>query len=424
MKKLLIYIVLIELVLISGCTSGQQIRENGETTYPTNAIVASSTSNINTSDESETKSEIQRLFGLNVAGMHEFFEIYRKGDVLFQPDIIIKRFPDKNATDPYIKEYFLVEVGITNSNQDFNLWNTYLVKEDYSYILVIKNESQLIEAWREKEFLSSINLGTLKIAKSVLSGNEVFGLFSNGACIENNIYDYVVKNKYIYVYGQTGYTVINLENEAIKQLIIWDNAPVYYYRDFLPNYKGILAFTEFSEEEQFNLKSFEYKEVILKKANHIGNAIQSEDMEQLSEYVHPEKGLRFSHFGSVVVKDDIVVSKEELKDFFTKDYTIIYYDEDDDMPQNKESGYTYFKEKIYFSDYTQALIGYDKNVELEYYPVGPGNQFEIYNDSIMVELYFNNNSPEIPDWRIIRFIFQLYKNDWYLVGIISDEWTP
>ncbi len=173
-----------------------------------------------------------------------------------------------------------------------------------------------------------------------------------------------------------------------------------------------------------NYESDSVKNYILEKLNKIAVAIEKKDMVQLSKFVHPVKGIRFSNFGYVDIKNDVVVSKEDIKNFFNNEYIFRYYDEMDDMPSYKETGIEYFNNKIYFSDFSKATLGYNKRVELYNYPTSPGSHFDVYKNAIIVELYFENNFPEKLDWKIIRFVFECYNNEYFLVGIVNDEWTP
>lgn len=166
------------------------------------------------------------------------------------------------------------------------------------------------------------------------------------------------------------------------------------------------------------------KDLVLEKTNLIALSIENKDMEQMSKFVHPIKGLRFSNYGYVDIKNDVVVSKDEMNNFLHKEYEFRYFDELDDMPSFKESGLDYFNKRIYFSDFSQAKLGYNKRVELENYPTLPGNHFDVYKNAVIIELYFENHFPEQLDWKIIRFVFECYNNDWLLVGIVNDEWTP
>lgn len=53
------------------------------------------------------------------------------------------------------------------------------------------------------------------------------------------------------------------------------------------------------------------------------------------------------------------------------------------------------------------------------------NQFEVYENPIIVEYYFSGFDPEYEgiDWRSLRLVFEQYEGSWKLVGIINNQWT-
>ena len=53
------------------------------------------------------------------------------------------------------------------------------------------------------------------------------------------------------------------------------------------------------------------------------------------------------------------------------------------------------------------------------------NQFEVYDNPIIVEYYFPGFNPEYEgmDWKSLRLVFEQYEDNWYLVGIIHNQWT-
>ena len=53
------------------------------------------------------------------------------------------------------------------------------------------------------------------------------------------------------------------------------------------------------------------------------------------------------------------------------------------------------------------------------------NQFKVYHNPIVVEYYFPGMNPDYGglDWRSLRLVFEQFEGQWYLVGIINNEWT-
>ena len=50
---------------------------------------------------------------------------------------------------------------------------------------------------------------------------------------------------------------------------------------------------------------------------------------------------------------------------------------------------------------------------------------EYYQSAVVVEFYFPGFDPQYAgmDWRSLRLVFMQQGSDWFLVGIIHDQWT-
>lgn len=158
-------------------------------------------------------------------------------------------------------------------------------------------------------------------------------------------------------------------------------------------------------------------------ADKVIHAISTKDGKVISEYVHPDKGVRFTPYTYVSVENDVVFSKEEMKDFFDNQslYLWGYYD-----GSGEEINLTpkeYYEKFIYSEDFMNAPeVGYNKVLSsgnmIE-------NQFEVYDHPMVVEYYFPGFNPEYEglDWKSLRLVFEKYEGSFRLVGIIHNQWT-
>jgi len=190
---------------------------------------------------------------------------------------------------------------------------------------------------------------------------------------------------------------------------------------------------EIVEEDKENIQ-YEYTEegiikpeiaekIISNTSQEVIMALKDKDMEKLSEYVHPVKGVRFTPYTYVSLESDVVFTKEEIKGFFEDDRKILwgYYDGsgEDILLTPRE----YYDRFVYSEDFANAEeIGYNTVLS---FGNALENQFEVYENPIVVEYYFPGFTPEYDglDWRSLRLVFEEYNNKWYLVGIINNEWT-
>jgi len=165
------------------------------------------------------------------------------------------------------------------------------------------------------------------------------------------------------------------------------------------------------------------KKVIKETSDKLINAISSKDSETISEFIHPIKGVRFTPYTNVSVEKDVVFNIEKIKEFFNDQEVYLwgYYDGRGDEIYLTPT--KYYEEFIYTEDFINAEeIGYNEvlssgnSVE---------NQFEIYENAIVVEYYFSGFNPEFggADWKSIRLVFEEYEGSWKLVGIINNQWS-
>ncbi|NLJ96447.1 MAG: hypothetical protein GX321_04780 [Clostridiales bacterium] len=178
------------------------------------------------------------------------------------------------------------------------------------------------------------------------------------------------------------------------------------------------------DKQQYNILDLaDAKKIIESVADKVITAISEKDGEAISVYVHPLKGLRFTPYTFVSLERDMVFSKEDMKKFFddTNQYLWGYYDGSGD--EIKLTPSEYYDRFIYSEDFISApQVGYNEVLSfgnmLE-------NQFEVYESPIVVEYYFPGFDPDYEglDWKSLRLVFELYEDDWKLVGIIHNQWT-
>lgn len=158
-------------------------------------------------------------------------------------------------------------------------------------------------------------------------------------------------------------------------------------------------------------------------ATKVINVIKDKDMERLSEFVHPEDGVRFSPYGYVDVENDLVFAASDVRKLLS-DSTLYAWGSYDGTGDPIELTFEdYYKKFIYDVDFANAeQIGYNEIL-------GHGNTLEnsaeVYKDSTIVEYHFPGFDPQYEglDWRSLRIVFEKVNDTWYLVGIIHDEWT-
>jgi len=165
------------------------------------------------------------------------------------------------------------------------------------------------------------------------------------------------------------------------------------------------------------------KTIISDIANKLIYALSVKDADSIAKYVHPKKGVRFTPYTNVSLEDDLVFSKEEMKTFFENNniYKWGYYDGSGEEINLTPS--EYYDIFVYSKDFINAPeIGYNEVLSMGNMLE---NQFDVYDNPIIVEYYFSGFNPEYEglDWQSLRLVFEQYEGNWNLVGIIHNQWT-
>ncbi len=181
--------------------------------------------------------------------------------------------------------------------------------------------------------------------------------------------------------------------------------------------------TEYELTEEGIITPESAEEIIKETADEVIEAIKNKDEEKISEFTHPEKGVRFTPYTNVSEEKDVVFSKEEMKNFFNDEKVYLWGHYDGKGNEISLTPSEYYDEFIYTEDFIEAEeVGYNKVLStgnmIE-------NQFEVYENPIVVEYYFSGFDPQYSgmDWKSLRLVFEEYEGEWKLVGVIHNQWT-
>jgi len=171
------------------------------------------------------------------------------------------------------------------------------------------------------------------------------------------------------------------------------------------------------------------KKIISERTEQIILALKNKDFIELSTYIHPKKGVRFSPYSYVQLKTDkffsanLVFKTDKISNALAdkKKYTWGVYD-GSGIPINL-TFVEYYKKFIYDKDFVNAKeVGYNRII-------GKGNSypediFKSYPSAIIVEYYFPPTDPKFGgmDWKSLRLVFEQDNSTWYIVGVVHYDW--
>jgi hypothetical protein len=164
------------------------------------------------------------------------------------------------------------------------------------------------------------------------------------------------------------------------------------------------------------------QQIILDRAFLVISALKHKDMTALSQYVHPQMGLRFSPYATVKDTDPLFTADKVAG--LVVDPTVYLWGNYDGSGEPINLTFAdYYAKFIYDEDFTNA-----PQLALNH-RLGTGNSIdnsqEYYPGEMIVEFYFPGFDPQYAgmDWRSLRLVFMQENKDWYLVGIIHNQWT-
>ncbi|MBO1512960.1 hypothetical protein [Metabacillus bambusae] len=166
----------------------------------------------------------------------------------------------------------------------------------------------------------------------------------------------------------------------------------------------------------------EAKEIIMDKADEVLKLLKEKNAKELTNYVHPEKGVLFSPY-LFVDKEAVTFDKEKVKELYEDVETYTWGTQDGSGEPIELTPSEYYSKFIYDSKYDQAdEIVFDRKE-------ARGNTIrnitEVFPDSHSVEYYVKGTEENgNMDWKALNLVFEKdAEGEWKLVAIVHDQWT-
>lgn len=181
---------------------------------------------------------------------------------------------------------------------------------------------------------------------------------------------------------------------------------------------------EDNENTQENQQTGEENPILPKQvADTVLLALKNKDMQALSSYVHPTKGLLFSPYGYIVTDTAQVFTGQQVAGLST-DSTLYHWGEFDGTGDPMEMTFAdYYERFVYDQDYANAeqtsineRLGQGNTID---------NILDVFPGATTVEYHFSGFDPQYEgmDWRSLRIVLEEENGQWYIVAIVHDEWT-
>lgn len=160
----------------------------------------------------------------------------------------------------------------------------------------------------------------------------------------------------------------------------------------------------------------------IKKTNErILDILQQKKYWDLSSYIHPEKGVRFSMYAYVRPEKDKVFSLSNYRRYINTDVKFTFGEKDGTGELYVTSLKSYLDLWMYKRDFTAGQY-YENTFR------GTGNSLnnlkEVYPGLNFTENYIEGSQKYSGmDWNALRLVFEEFNGRYYLVAVINDEWT-
>lgn len=161
----------------------------------------------------------------------------------------------------------------------------------------------------------------------------------------------------------------------------------------------------------------------LKKINkEVIKVLKEKDINTLSKYAHPKKGILFAPYSDVANYRDeyLVLKKKELVKTYNKNKVLYWGSYDASTEPINLTFSEYYDEFIYDGDFIDYEPNYDSLM-------GTGLTLEntnvLFPDSTVIEYYIPGTEDHEQGWKSLRLVYEVYKDEYYLVAIIHNQWT-
>ena len=162
--------------------------------------------------------------------------------------------------------------------------------------------------------------------------------------------------------------------------------------------------------------------VIVALTKHVLTVLKEQDFNSFVNLIHPILGVRISLEAHIDTLNDVRLSREQFLKEIKKD-NILYWGEEDGTGDS-----ILMSVKKYFDGFSNGFWLKAKRVSANKI-IERGNTInnldEVYRGCEFTESNYPGFDEKFGgmDWCSLRLVFKKYKGQFYLVGIINDQWT-
>lgn len=177
--------------------------------------------------------------------------------------------------------------------------------------------------------------------------------------------------------------------------------------------------------ENTPVKTIDKDQLLKNLTTDILSNIKSKNYSALTDYIHPGMGVRFSPYAFVDTVHDVVLNSAKFSEELNKSpQKKILWGEYDGTGDPISLTFNEYMEKfVYPVDFLKP-----ENFKVNEF-IGSGNTInnlkDVYKECDFTESHFSGFEKKFDgmDWRSLRLVFKMDDGKYYLVGVVSDQWT-
>lgn len=149
--------------------------------------------------------------------------------------------------------------------------------------------------------------------------------------------------------------------------------------------------------------------------------LKQKNYRALADFIHPQKGVRFSMYSYVDPKKDKVFTREDFLKYINSQIKFTWGHKDGSGDLYQTSLLNYLSEWVYKRDFSAGEY-FENEIK------GRGNTLvnisKVYPQAVFTENYIPGSEQyAFMDWNSLRLVFEKVENKYYLVAIVNDQWT-
>jgi hypothetical protein len=162
---------------------------------------------------------------------------------------------------------------------------------------------------------------------------------------------------------------------------------------------------------------------LLNLTREVMTAIKNRDYKELSQFIHPSMGIRFSPYGYIDTLNHTHFSRQQFLQLAEEEEPVFWGSYDGTGKAIKLTLAEYFDKLVYEVDFLNAEQVSVNEV------LGTGNSLinilQVYLGADFTESYFSGFEERFAgmDWRSLRLVFQAHEDQIFLVAVVHDQWT-